>query len=145
MTDNLPATVPRANTLEALAQAHEVEALSLLIDTLRNTDVKIEHRLKAAESVLERARGKPRQPVAKDPNGQRKTKAVSMSMDTLLGIVEKAQARVKHQDATRVQAQILEGEFVPAPRKRPVNEYAIQNKPPVSDKQNTPNVDDLLR
>lgn len=134
MTDNLP--VPVGSNLESLAQAHENEALALYVETMRNTEIKIEHRLKAADAVLNRARGMPRAPQQKDPNAQRNTKAVRMSVETLMKIVQKASARVAHSDAVRVQADVLEGEFTPAPRRRPVNEHAL---PAPSD------VEDLLK
>lgn len=123
MTDNLPAVPSSANNLEALAQAHEGEALALMVETMRDGTVKRDIRLKAAEALLDRARGKPRQPTQRDPN-RRTQKAVQMSVETLLKIVQGATARVEHQDATRAQAKILEGEFVPVTVKRPVNEYA---------------------
>lgn len=121
MTDNLPTLA--APTLEERAQAHENEALALLVETIRDPTVKREHRIKAAEAVLDRARGRPRQPQAKDPS-QPKRRAVQMSVETLLKIVQKSSERVAHADAVRREATVLEGEFTPSPRKRPVNEYA---------------------
>lgn len=112
------------NNLEALAQAHEGEAFALLVETVRDPEAKLDQRLKAAERILDQARGKPKVAQAKDP-AQRKLKAVQLSVDKLLAIVEGAQARVAHQDAIRDAARTLEGEFTPAPRKRPVNEYAL--------------------
>ena len=122
MTENLPV---ETTGLESLAQAHEGEAFALLVETVRDTEAKREHRLKAAELIMDRARGKPKQPTQKDPStSQRKQKAVSMSVDTLLKIVQKASTAVAHKDAITAQARVLEGEFVPVPKKRPVNEYA---------------------
>ena len=48
-----------------------------------------------------------------------------MSLETLMKIAAGAVARVQHQDAIRSEAKVLEGEFVPVVRKRPVNEYAV--------------------
>lgn len=126
MTD---AVVP-TNPLEALAQAAESEAFGLLVETIRDPEVKIEHRLKAAERILDQARGKPKVAAPKDPN-QRKQKAVQMSVDTLMKIVQGAQQRVEQQDRNRLEAKTLEGEFVPVVRKRPVNEYAMLPAPVV--------------
>lgn len=131
MAENVP--VPVGSTLETLAQAHENEALALYVETMRDPTVKIEHRLKAADAVLDRARGKARQPAQKEAR-PRETKAVRMSVDTLLKIVQKASQRVAHGDAVKVQAEVLEGEFTPAPRRRPVNEHALP----------APDVEDLL-
>lgn len=128
-----------SNPLEALAQAAESEAFGLLVETIRDPEVKIEHRLKAAERILDQARGKPKVAQPKDPTA-RKLKAVQLSVDTLLKIVQTAQDRVAHQDAIRVEAQTLEGEFVPAARVRPVNQYAL----PAPVVPGTNEVDDLL-
>lgn len=135
MTDNLPALAPTG--LEALAQAHEREAFGLLVEIVRDPQAKAEARIKAAESILDRARGRARQQVARDPTTRRQ-KAVSMSTDALLKLLEKAQKRTAHQDAVRVQAKILEGEFVPATRKLPRNEFAEPVVP------GTKEVDELL-
>jgi hypothetical protein len=124
MTDNVPATIPTANRLEELAQAHELEAFALYVETVRDSEAKLEHRLKAADAILERARGKPKVAQPKDPS-QRKAKATQMSLEQLMKIAAGAVARVQHEDKLRVQAEALEGEFVPVVRKRPVNEYAL--------------------
>lgn len=137
MTDNLPATL---TNLESLAQAHENEALALLIEAMRDPQVKMVDRIKAAGDILDRARGKAKTAPPKDPN-QRRQKPVSMSVETLLKIVQGAQARVEHSDRTRREALVLEGEFVPSPRKRPINEYAqVQALVPGT----TRDVEDLL-
>lgn len=141
MTDNLPA---RTNTLEALAQAHEGEAFALLVEALRDPAVKMEHRIRAAETVMDRARGKAKAALPKDPS-QRKPKAISMSVESLMKIVQGAQARTAQQDATRAQARILEGEFVPVVRKRPVNEWSGQERLPAPIVPGTTDdVDELL-
>jgi hypothetical protein len=121
VTDNVPAT---SNQLEELAQLHEREAFALLVETVRDTDAKLEHRLKAAERILDQARGKPKVAAQKDPT-QQKRKAVQMSVDTLLKIVQGAQQRTAILDKNRLEAKTLEGEFVPVARKRPVNEYQL--------------------
>lgn len=139
MTDNVPATTT-ANRLEELAQAHESEAFALLVETIRDPEAKLEQRLKAAERILDQARGKPRQPVQKDTS-QRKQKAVSMSLETLMKIAQGAVARTEQMDKNRVIAEAMEGEFVPVVRKRPVNEYAQLPAPVVP---GTKDVEDLL-
>jgi hypothetical protein len=127
MTDNLPAALPPPSTnLESLAQACEGEALALLVETMRDKDQKIEHRLKAANDVLDRARGKPKVAAPKDPNAAKKTKAISMSIETLMRIAQGGMARVAAQEHTRRQGEVLEAEFVAQPRKRPVNEHATR-------------------
>lgn len=139
MTDNLPVAAG-TTPLEALAQAHEVEALSFLVETLRDPEAKRDIRLKAAQELLDRARGKPRVHQQKDPT-QRKSKAIALSVDQLLKIVQKAGERVAHSDAIRKQADVLEGEFVPVVRKRPINEYAqVQAIVP-----GTTEIDELLK
>lgn len=137
MTDNTP-VVANTNTLEALAQAHENEAFALLVETVRDKEAKLDMRLKAAERILDQARGKPKVVTPKDPS-QRKQKAVSMSVETLMKIAQGAVVRTEHADRTRRQGVILEGEFTPAPRKRPVNEWALLDLVP-----GTTDVDDLL-
>lgn len=137
MTDNLPAV--QGNRLEELAQAHEGEAFALLVETIRDPKAKLEHKLKAAERILDQARGKPKVAQPKDPT-TRKQKAVHMSVDTLLKIVQGAQQRVAQQDRNKAQAQVLEGEFVPVTRKRPMNEYQLPS--PVV--PGTNDVEDLL-
>lgn len=139
MTDDVPATSINANKLEALAQAHEGEAFALLVEMIRDPEVKPEHRLRAAESIMDRARGKARQPVQKEP-AQRKQKAVQMSVETLLKIAQGAVARTEQADRNRVEAKALEGEFVPVVRKRPVNQYAL----PAPIVPGTNDVEDLL-
>lgn len=136
MTDNLPVA---ANNLEALAQAHEGEAFALLVETIRDPKAKLEHKLKAAERILDQARGKPKVAQAKDPS-QRKQKAVQMSLETLMKIAAGAMARTEQADRNRIEAKTLEGEFVPVVRKRPVNEYAL----PAPVVPGTKEVDDLL-
>lgn len=135
-----------SNPLEELAQAHEIEALSLLVQTMRDPTVKPEHRLKAAEAVMDRARGKARQPAAKDPRDPKKQKAIALSVDQLLKIVAKASERVAHADASRRTAQVLEGEFTPSPVRRPVNEHRIPAPvPPQPPADGGEDVDDLLK
>lgn len=145
MTDNLPALNAPANNLELLAQAHEGEAFALLVETIRDKDVKMEHRIRAAERILDQARGRPKLAQPKDPT-MRKQKAVNMSVDTLLAIVKGAAARTQAADRNRVEARILEGEFTPATRKRSVNEHALpaQASAPVVPGTKDPTVDDLL-
>lgn len=146
MTDNLPANLPAtgplSNRLEELAQAHEGEAFALLVETIRDKEQKMEHRLKAAERILDQARGKPKTALPKDPT-QRKQKAVSMSIDTLMKIVQGATTRVELSDRNRRAAATLEAEFTPSPRKRPVNEYAARLPASASPLAQS-DVDDLL-
>lgn len=123
MTDRATQPTQSANTLEALAQAHEGEAFALLVETVRDKDTKIEHRLKAAERILDQARGKPKVALPKDPS-QRRQKAISMDLDTLMKIAQGAMARTAQADQTKRIARTLEGEFVPVVRKRPMNEHA---------------------
>lgn len=120
MTDYTPET---SNKLEELAQAHEKEAFALLVEAIRDKDAKLEHRLAAANAIMDRARGKAKVAQPKDPN-PRKQKAISMSLDTLMKIAQGAINRTEQSDKTRREAAVLEGEFTPRPRPRPVNEYA---------------------
>lgn len=146
MTDTAPATPAATNQLEALAQAHENEAFALLVETVRDADAKLEHRLKAAERILDQARGKPKVAAQKEPP-QRKQKAISMSLDTLMKIAQGAMTRTASADANKAQAKILEGEFVPVVRKRPVNEYAqlpAPTQPIVPGTKSSAELDDLL-
>jgi membrane-bound lytic murein transglycosylase B len=143
MTDFLPSA---ANNLEALAQAHEGEAFALLVEIVRDKEAKHDVRIKAAERILDQARGKPKVAQPHDPSRQ-KQKAVSMSVDTLMKIVQGAQARVAQTDQNRRQAEYLEGEFVPATRKRPVNEYQLASPAPTQPQPVVPGtkeIDDLL-
>lgn len=120
----LPA--PTLTSLEQLAQAHENEAFALLVEAIRDPAVKMDHRLRAAEQILDRARGKARVPAQKDPAANRNKKAISMSVETLMKIAQGGMARVKHEDEQRKHAQVLEAEFVPCPvPRRPRNEYAL--------------------
>lgn len=120
MTHMTDQTTPTRNPLEALAQAHEVEAFSLLVEVIRDPEAKTEQRLKAAELVLDRARGKTKAPETpkRDPN-RKHLKAISLSMDKLLQLAQGPMQRVKQQDA-------IEAQFTAAPaRRRPVNEHAL--------------------
>jgi hypothetical protein len=145
VTDNLPTAPSASNNLELLAQAHEGEAFALLVEMIRDKDIKPDQRIRAAERILDQARGRPKVAMPKDPTA-RKQKALSMSVDTLMAIVKGAAARTEQADRTRVQARILEGEFTPAPRKRPVNEYAVTPPTPAPTPvvPGTKDVDDLL-
>jgi hypothetical protein len=114
MTDQHTATL---NPLEALAQAHEGEAFALLVEVVRDPEAKTPDRLKAAERILDQARGKPKTIEKRDPSDRKKLKAISLSMDKLL---ELAQGKMKQV----AQADAIEAQFTEV-RKRPVNPYQL--------------------
>lgn len=120
MTDTTQQEVIR-NPLEALAQAHEIEAFSLLVEVIRDKDMKIEHRIKAAQDVMDRARGKAKTVEKRDPNGKKQLKAISMSMDKLLQIAQGAIKRTAQADA-------IDAEFTRVGKKRPVNQFVVTSE-----------------
>lgn len=137
MSDNDHAQLEAPPTpMEALARAHEKEAFSLLVEIVRDPAVKPEHRIRAAQDILDRARGKSR--ATPPPQQQRKRKAVELSEETLLKMLEhigkrqNAVAAVKPEPHRR-EPIVFEGEVLgrtpnaPAARKVPRNEYAQQN------------------
>lgn len=131
MTDLTATPDVPASQLELLARTHEKEAFSLLIETIRDETVKREIRLKAAERVLDQARGKPKVAVAPPP--RKAAKVVELSEETLLKLVQGGGQKKAGRSKRADKSEVIDGEFTPAAKPRPRNEYAVLEYTPPAD------------
>lgn len=109
--------------MEQLARAHEVEALSAVVEIMRDQTAKHEHRLKAADMVLERARGKSKNATPPPPT-DKKRKPLQMTTRDLMDIVKAAQASGRLSSPTPGNAPI----DVTPTRPRPAAQRTLKNE-----------------
>lgn len=119
--------------VEELARAHEREAVTLFVETIRDKALKPEHRLRAAENLLDRARGKAKVNSV-DPSKNKKRRAIELSEETLLKIVNARNGERRVRARTVKPDEVIDGEFTPTPtRKVPRNEHALPNPSPTAE------------
>lgn len=149
MTNNLPVpfvpptqsqltangVVAPLNPVEQRARTHEIEAVDTLVKVMRNDAARDADKIKAAESILDRARGKSI-PTQQTPANAKKKRVVELSEEMLLKLVKRGAQRAKQIEAKPVRTgEIIEAEFTPVKpaKKIPKNPYAAGDLNEIAD------------